>query len=96
MTSGSVGVEGGGGNNKGAGTSGTSEAVGTGVVGAVAGGTGTSGAVLAVAGGGDGCGTVEGGDGPGSGGVTEENWRRNCLFLSVTLPLPSTLTLYLL
>ena len=36
------------------------------------------------------------GDGPGSDGVTEENWRRNCLFLSVTLPLPSTLILYLL
>ena len=38
----------------------------------------------------------DGGDGPGSVGVTEENFRKNCRFLSVTLPLPSTLILYLL
>ena len=30
--------------------------------------------------------------GPGCTGVTGENWRRNCLFLSVTQPLPSTVT----
>ena len=84
--------------------SGISGAVGTvgtvtGVVGGECGGARTSGAVLAVTGGGGGCAgcdTREGGEGPGSDGVTEENFRRNCLFLSVTLPLPSTLTLYLL
>ena len=43
--------------------------------------------------GGDGC---EVGEGPGSVGVAEENFRKNCLFLSVTRPLPSTLILYLL
>ena len=37
-----------------------------------------------------------GGLGPGSVGVTEENLRKNCLFLSVTLPLPSILILNLL
>ena len=69
------------------------------VSGVAGGGGGSSGAVLAVTGGaGDcaGCGTVDGGGKPGSGGVTEENLRRNCLFLSVTRPLPSTLILYLL
>ena len=74
------------------GTSGTA----TGVVGSDCEGAGTSGAVLAVTGGGGGCVTGEGGEGPGSDGVAEENLRRNCLFLSVTLPLPSTLILYLL
>ena len=80
------------------GISGIFEAVGTvtGGGGGDTGGAGTSGAVLAVTGGGGGCVTGEGGEGPGSDGVTEENWRRNCLFLSVTLPLPSTLILYLL
>ena len=38
----------------------------------------------------------DGGNGPGSDGVTLENLRKNCLFLSVTRPLPSTLILYLL
>ena len=64
------------------------------------GGAGSSGAVVAVTGGGGGCAgcdtAVGEGEGPGSVGVTEENLRRNCLFLSVTLPLPSTLILYLL
>ena len=84
------------------GVSGTSETVGavgavTGVGGAGTGGVRASGAVLPVTGGSDGCNSaVDGGEGPGSDGVTEENWRRNCLFLSVTLPLPSTLILYLL
>ena len=36
------------------------------------------------------------GAGPGSGWVTGVNFLRNCRFLSVTLPLPSILTLYLL
>ena len=36
------------------------------------------------------------GRGPGCTGVTGVNWRRNCLFLSVTRPEPSTLTRYLL
>ena len=80
---------------------GTSVAVGTvgtvtGVVGGDCGGAGTSGVVLAVTGGSGGRDTVVRGEGPGSEGVTEENLRRNCLFLSVTLPLPSTRILYLL
>ena len=33
---------------------------------------------------------------PGCTWVAGVNWRKNCLFLSVTRPLPSTLTLYLL
>ena len=83
------------------GVSGTSEAGGTsgtvaGVAGSDCGGAGTSGVVLAVTGGSGGRDTVVGGEGPGSDGVTEENLRRNCLFLSVTLPLPSTRILYLL
>ena len=47
-------------------------------------------------------GTVDGDDvdidgaRPGSGWVTGVNFLRNCRFLSVTLPLPSILTLYLL
>ena len=65
-----------------------------------AGGAGTSGATLSVTGGVGGCAgcdtAVDGGDGPGSGGVTEENLRKNCRFLSVTRPLPSILILYLL
>ena len=36
------------------------------------------------------------GRGPGCDGVTGVNCRRNCLFLSVTRPEPSTLTRYLL
>ena len=36
------------------------------------------------------------GVGPGSDWVTGVNFLKNCLFLSVTLPLPSILTLYLL
>ena len=65
-----------------------------------AGGAGTSGATLSVTGGVGGCAgcdtVVDGGDGPGSGGVTEENLRKNWRFLSVTRPLPSTLIRYLL
>ena len=53
---------------------------------------GRCGAVVTETGGG-GC---DVGEGPGSVGVTEENFRKNCLFLSVTRPLPSTLILYLL
>ena len=64
------------------------------------GGAGTSGVTLSVTGGVGGCAgcdtAVDGGDGPGSGGVTEENLRKNCRFLSVTRPLPSTLIRYLL
>ena len=56
---------------------------------------GRSGAVVTESGGG-GRGGLDGGDGPGSGGVTGENFRKNCRFLSVTRPLPSTLILYLL
>ena len=47
-------------------------------------------------------GAVDGNDvdidcaGPGSGWVTGVNFLRNCRFLSVTRPLPSILTLYLL
>ena len=44
----------------------------------------------------DSIGGVGGGDGPGSESMTSENWRRNCLFLSVTQPFPSTLTLWCL
>ena len=69
------------------------------MTGGAGGGAGSSGAVVAVTGGGGGCAgcdTVGEGEGPGSVGVTEENLRRNCLFLSVTRPLPSTLILYLL
>ena len=36
------------------------------------------------------------GRGPGCTGVAGVNWRKNCLFLSVTRPLPSTLMRYLL
>ena len=75
--------------------------VSTGGVGCLGGGedsgmsAGRSGAVVTETGGG-GCGGCDGGEGPGSVGVTEENFRKNCLFLSVTRPLPSTLILYLL
>ena len=59
------------------GVSGTSETGTSGTVAGVAGGdcggTGTSGVVLAVTGGSGGRDTVEGGEGPGSDGVTEEN-----------------------
>ena len=49
-----------------------------------------SGAVVTGGGGGG------GEEGPGSDGMKLENLRKNCLFLSVTRPLPSTLILYLL
>ena len=44
----------------------------------------------------DGLTGVSHGLGPGDVGVSGENFLRNCLFLSVILPLPSTLTRYLL
>ena len=80
VTSGSVGrFRGGGGNTEGSRTSGTSEAVGT-VTGVAGGGAGvarTSGAVLAEPGAGGDCETMDGGEGPGSVGVTEENFLKN-------------------
>ena len=72
--------------------------VSTGGVGCLGGGEGSgtsagrSGAVVTETGGG----SCDVGEGPGSVGVTEENFRKNCRFLSVTRPLPSTLILYLL
>ena len=100
VTSGSVGrARGDGGNTEWSSTSGTSGAVGT-VTGVAGDDAGSSGAVLAVTGGGCGCAgcdtAVGEGVGPGSVGVTEENFRKNCRFLSVTRPLPSTRILYLL
>ena len=65
-----------GGTEPSVGTSGTV----TGVVGGDCGGAGTSGAVSAVTGVGGGCAgcdTGVGGEGPGSEGVTEENFRKN-------------------